>query len=107
MDTFIISSRWTELYTIRPQLTNQISYYSDLVPHSKFKQKAEVSQKQISYDMAYMWNLKKNDINEFIYKTESHRCRKQNYGYQRRKQGSGGQMNWEVEIDIYTLLYIK
>ena len=27
-------------------------------------------EKQISYDVAYMWNLKKNDTNELIYKTE-------------------------------------
>ena len=31
----------------------------------------EVSQRQISYDIAYMWNLKKNDTNELIYKTET------------------------------------
>ena len=31
---------------------------------------SEGSQRQISYDIAYMWNLKKNDINELIYKTE-------------------------------------
>ena len=33
-----------------------------------------------------------------------HRCRKQTYGYQGRKEGG---INWETEIDIYTLLYIK
>ena len=27
-------------------------------------------QRQISYVVAYMWNLKKNDTNELIYKTE-------------------------------------
>ena len=32
---------------------------------------SEVSQRQISYDIAYMWNLKKNDTNELIYKTET------------------------------------
>ena len=26
-------------------------------------------EKQISYDIAYMWNLKENDTNELIYKT--------------------------------------
>ena len=26
--------------------------------------------KQISYDIAYVWNLKKNDTNELMYKTE-------------------------------------
>ena len=28
-------------------------------------------ERQISYDTAYMWNLKKNDTNELIYKTGS------------------------------------
>ena len=36
--------------------------------HTKWS-KAE-RERQISYDITYMWNLKKNDINEFIYKTE-------------------------------------
>ena len=31
----------------------------------------------------------------------SHRCRKQTYGYQ---GGSRGGINWEIGIDIYTLL---
>ena len=28
-------------------------------------------ERQIPYDITYMWNLKKNDTNEFIYKTET------------------------------------
>ena len=45
------------------------------------------SQRQISYDITYMWNLK-NDTNELIYKAEqTHRLRKQTYGYQRGKVG--------------------
>ena len=38
---------------------------------------SEVSQTeiQISYDIVYMWNLKKS-TNELIYKTKSYRCRK-------------------------------
>ena len=31
---------------------------------------SEVGQRQISYDIAYMWNLKKRHTNELIYKTE-------------------------------------
>ena len=34
----------------------------------------------------------------------SHRCRKQTCAYQ---GGSGRQINWEIEVDIYTLLYIE
>ena len=51
---------------------------------------SEVSQtekKQVSYDIAYMWNVKYN-TNELIYKTEiDHGHRKQTYGYQRGKEG--------------------
>ena len=28
-------------------------------------------ERQISYDITYMWNLKQNDTNEHIYKTET------------------------------------
>ena len=31
---------------------------------------SQVSQRQISYDITYMWNIK-NDTNELIYKTDS------------------------------------
>ena len=37
---------------------------------------------EILYDIPYMWNLKRNDTNELIYKTETetYRLRKQTYG---------------------------
>ena len=46
---------------------------------------SEVRQRQISYDITYMWNLfkKKNGTNKLIYKTKSHTCRKQTYSYGR------------------------
>ena len=56
------------------------------------------------YGISYMWNiLKKEQMNLFTKQKQSHRCRKQTYGYQ------GGKLGGETEtgIDIYTLLYIK
>ena len=44
-------------------------------------------ERQISSDTSYMWNLKKDDTDELIYKIETHRHRKQTYGYQRKKRG--------------------
>ena len=44
-------------------------------------------ERQIPYDTTYMWNLK-YDTNGLIYKTETHRHRKQTYGYQRGKRGN-------------------
>ena len=35
---------------------------------------------------------------------QSHLCRKQSYDYH---WGKEGRINWEIGIDIYTLLYIK
>ena len=39
-----------------------------------------------------------------------HRCREQTYGHQGAKaaeEGGGVVMNWEIGIDIYTLICIK
>ena len=39
-----------------------------------------------------------------------HRCREQTYGHQGGKTaggGDGGVMNWEIGIDMYTLMCIK
>ena len=44
-------------------------------------------------------------MNLFTKQKYTHRCRKQTYGYQGEKEGGG--INWEIGIDIYTLLYIK
>ena len=35
---------------------------------------------ETSYDIPYMWNLKRNDTNEFTYKRETQRLRKWTYG---------------------------
>ena len=49
---------------------------------------SEVSQRQISYDITYMWNLKKMiQMNLFTKQKQTHRHRKQTYGYQRGKGG--------------------
>ena len=44
-------------------------------------------------------------MNLFTKQKQSHRYRKQTYGYQRGKVGGG--INWEIRIDTYTLLFIK
>ena len=49
---------------------------------------------EISYDIPYMWNLKRNDTNELTYKTETHRLREQTYdcrsrGRKRRRDSKG------------------
>ena len=51
---------------------------------------SEVSQRQISYDIAYMWNLKKKiQMNLSPKQKQTHRHRKQTYDYQRGKGEEG------------------
>ena len=52
-----------------------------------------------------MWDLKNNgEMNSFTKQKQTHRSRKQTYGYQ---GASIGEINWEIGIDIYTLLEIE
>ena len=52
---------------------------------------SEVSQRQISYDITYMWSLIKNDTKELNYKTEtSSQISKSNYSYHRESHGREG-----------------
>ena len=48
-------------------------------------------------------------MNRFAGQKLRHRCREQMYGHQGGKAvgGVGGGMNWEIGIDIYTLIRIK
>ena len=48
-------------------------------------------------------------MNQFAGQKCRHRCREQTYGHQGGKGtgGGGGVMNWEMGIDIYTLICIK
>ena len=52
-----------------------------------------------------MWNLIKNDTNEFIYKTETDlRISKTNYGYQRGNMG-GRDKSGAWDEHIHTAIY--
>ena len=64
----------------------------------------QMDERQISYDIAYMWNVKKNDTNELIYKTETDsQTQRTCWG-----GGEGGEgIVREFVTDMYTLLYLK
>ena len=64
-------------------------------------------ERKISYDITYMWNLKKKMIkmNLFTKEKQTHRLREWIYGY--RGEGWEGGIDWELGVDIYTLLYLK
>ena len=48
-------------------------------------------------------------MNQFARQKYRHRCKEQMYGHQGGKTGwgGGGGMNWEIGIDMYTLICIK
>ena len=60
---------------------------------------SEVSQRQISYDITYMWNPK-YDTNELFLQNgkRPNRHRKQTYGYQRGKWGRDKIRVWDWQI---------
>ena len=51
--------------------------------------------------------LKMIQMNLFTRQKQTHRHRKQNYGYQRERVGGWERINKEFGINRYTLLYIK
>ena len=65
-------------------------------------------EKQILYINAYMWNLEKlyrwTGLQGRNRDTDVENKRMDTKG---RKQGGGGGMNWEIGIDVYTLICIK
>ena len=60
---------------------------------------------QISYDIAYMWNLKK--WYKWTYLQNRSRVTDVENKLMVTKGEMGGGINWEIGIDIYTLLYIE
>ena len=46
-------------------------------------------------------------MNQFARQKLRHRCGEPTYGHQGRKAAEGGGMNWEIGIDMYTLMCIK
>ena len=69
---------------------------------------SEVSQteKDKYHGITYMCNVKKKliQMNLFTKQKQTHRHSKHTYGYQRGKVGG---INWEFEIGINTILYLK
>ena len=62
-------------------------------------------ERQITYDITYMRKLKKSDTNELIYKTETDtQTQRMNLWLPGGRVGGGVGIDWEFEIDMYTLL---
>ena len=57
----------------------------------------------------YVEPRKMVQMNRFAGQKLRYRCREQTYGHQgwNVAGGGGGVMNWEIEIDIYTLICMK
>ena len=62
--------------------------------------------RQISYNITYMWNLKKTiQMNLFTKQKQTHRLRELIYSYQSRTEQGG--VDWEFGIGMYILQYSK
>ena len=62
-------------------------------------------ERQLSYDIAYVILKKKRiQMNLFTKKKQTHRLREGTYGYQGGRVG--GEIDWELGIEIYILLYL-
>ena len=62
---------------------------------------------EISYDIPYMWNLKRNDTNELTYKTEeTHKLREGTYGCQVGGGGGEGIVR-KFGVELYTMLLLS
>ena len=54
------------------------------------------SEKDKYHDITYVCNIKKNDTNELKKQKQTHRHRKQIYGYQRGSEGAGDKLGvWD------------
>ena len=55
-----------------------------------------------------MWNLKTNDTNElFMKQKHSQNQRKNLWGSRGVKGGSGWRVDWEFQLDMYTVLFLN
>ena len=60
-----------------------------------------VRERQITYDITYMWNLK-YDTNELIYRTETD-SQADSYGYQRGGGINLGVWDYQLQTTIYKI----
>ena len=69
--------------------------------HTKWSQ----LEKNEYHDIGYMQNLKKNDTNELIYKTEKiHRLKEHTYGYHRGREWGRDRL-WVWDWPVYTAIF--
>ena len=64
-------------------------------------------ERQISYDITHMWNLKKNWYKWTYLQNRNRPTDLENELMVTRGEGWGRGIDWEFGIDMYTLLYLK
>ena len=101
----LIKMCYVYIMEYQPQNKNEIMPFAATWMVLKIIILSEVSQRQISYNFTYMWNLK-YDTNELIYKTETDsQTQKTNLWLPKGQRGESDKLG--DGINIYTLLYIK
>ena len=77
---------------------NEIGSFVQMWMDLESVMQSEVSQtEKDEYHISYTWNLKKRvQMNLFTKQKQSHRCKKQTYGYQAGKGGGGDNLgDWD------------
>ena len=69
-------------------------------------EQSQPDKREILYDIAHMWNLKKYDTNDFVYKTETDSQRLRELTIVTRERAGLGK-DREFGIDMYTLPCLK
>jgi len=59
---------------------------------------SEFREKQTSYDITYMWNLKKNDTNSLFTNRKRLTDLQNEFMVTERKDGGKGQWNWSITV---------
>ena len=59
-------------------------------------------ERQIIYDITYMWNLKITQMNLYTKQKQTHRHRKQTYGYEREEGGRDKLRVWDLQMQTTT-----
>ena len=111
---------WTDEWMKKMQYIHTIEYYStikkkEIMPFAATWMNLEMiilsqldRERQISYDIAYMWYLKKKmEMNLFIKWKQTHRLKKKKIVVTSGRRVSWGGIDCEFGIDINTLLYLK
>ena len=98
--------QWNITWILKKEWNNAICSNMDGTRDYHTKWSKSEGERQISYDITYMWNLKKRYKWTYIQNRNKLTDIDKKLMVTKGEMGGGG-INWEFGINRYTLLYIK